>query len=94
MTFSDDALQFADATIERYNRAERKCMRRLIQSAPLHNALKYRLLEHSASVQFTDKGREVPSIPILWMVEAIEQFGPSWPPDRSSWFAKRAKTPA
>lgn len=71
------AMQFADAQKSRIDAAERKAMRRMIQAAPLPPQIKQALLQHSRSVQFSDDGREIPSVPLKWTTDAAVavQFG-------------------
>lgn len=60
-----------DAQKSRFDAADRSAMRRHIERAPLHPAIKARLLAHSQSVQFDDEGTEQASIPLKWIVDAI-----------------------
>lgn len=67
--FSETA-QFAEATKARFDAAERSAMRRAIVRANIHPAIKKALLRHSGSVQFSDSGDEVSSVPMTWVLAA------------------------
>ncbi len=67
-----DAEQFAEATKQRLDAAERQAMRRAIAKADIHPAIKLALLRHAEAVQFSDAGREIPSVPLSWIVQAAQ----------------------
>lgn len=59
-----------EAQKARIDRAERTAMRRMIEASPLPDRTKAALLLHSKRVQFADDGKEIPSVPLKWVVQA------------------------